>query len=128
MPARLDNSSQKLNSRADARNRLDGFEHVAFDGAFQLDCLSSEESDEELHPSSVGAQNSKRLVVHPLPWRSARLVAFYASLDAHHLARTEALRKTRGLSRKPRVVGEARPQSRMPPRGVRQWMISKRWW
>jgi hypothetical protein len=118
---------QKLNNRADARNTMAAFGHLAFDGAFQLDCLSSEESDQEQSSSRSPNSRSTKLTVHPLPWRSKRLVAFFAMLDARHDVHIKDLPK-RGVGRRARVDGQPRDAGRMPPRGVQRWMISKKWW
>jgi hypothetical protein len=118
---------QKLNNRVEARKRVNSFDHVTFDNAFHLECLSSEESDQEQIPSSSGCSSALTLTIHPLPWRSARLIAFYALLDAQHLAHAQSQPK-RGVGRKARIVGSPRAEDRMPPRGVRRWMVSKRWW
>ena len=102
---------------------MDAFGHVTFDAAFQLECQSSEESDHE-QPLSTGPGT---LIVHPLPWRSTRLLAFHALLDRQYLTNMRP-QPRRGVGRRARRAGEPRDATRMPPKGVRRWMISERWW
>ncbi|KDR83877.1 hypothetical protein GALMADRAFT_236338 [Galerina marginata CBS 339.88] len=115
----------KLNNRAEARNKIGTFEHVIFDGALQLDCMSSEESDYEIDPHSL--QTSAYLKTHGYGWRSTRLLRFYYALDDE--GRIESSTKPkRGVGRKERRIGLDKEEFILPPPGVATWMISRRWY
>jgi hypothetical protein len=92
------------------------FGDVSFDGALQVECMSSEESD--------SGGNENLLHTHGYLWRSRRLLRFYGTLDEEN--RTDPKPK-RGLGKKGRVVGAPREGFHLPPKGVSSWMISKRW-
>jgi hypothetical protein len=112
---------KKLTNRAEARMRLEAFEHSIFDGAFQIECISSEESD-----GGVGSLSSGVLRSRGLPWRSSRLQRFYNVLD-----KDEALDKSqkpkRGFGKKQRSRGPNKEGFYLPPKVAASWMISKRW-
>ncbi|KAK0468185.1 uncharacterized protein EV420DRAFT_1503283 [Desarmillaria tabescens] len=107
----------KLTNRADARLRIEAFEHIAFDGAFQLECMSSDDSDSE----DEGLLSSRGY-----PWRSKRLIRFYEILDREDIG-DKASKPKRGVGKKDRVVGPLKEGFHLPPKGVASWMISRRW-
>ncbi|KAF5359017.1 hypothetical protein D9758_004736 [Tetrapyrgos nigripes] len=115
---RLSRKKTKLNGRSEARLRIAAFEHVTFDGALQLECMSSEESDED-------ETSTKYVRTHGQAWRSSRMVAFFAILDEED--RSVASQIKRGVGRLERVVGSSREGLQLPPKGVASWMLSKRW-
>jgi hypothetical protein len=95
---------------------------MIFDGAFQPECMSSDESDVD---SSAGYP-SGILRTRGCLWRSSRLTRFYYVLDD----KDEADRSTkpkRGVGRKGRYSGPPKDGFHLPPKGVATWMISKRW-
>jgi len=116
----------KLNNRAETRMKLRAFEHVTFDGALQLECMSSEESDFELDP--VSSQQSAILRSQGYAWRSTRLVRFFGVLDEEEKVDVSAKPKRRGVGRKERRVGPPREEFCLPPQGIATWMISRRWY
>ncbi|THV08392.1 hypothetical protein K435DRAFT_958967 [Dendrothele bispora CBS 962.96] len=120
---RLSRKKNKLNCRSEARLRITTFEHVTFDGAFQLECMSSEESDVE---DGGGSSQTKYFRTHGYAWRSTRLTAFFSILDQEDSAAASSQAK-RGVGRTGRVVGSVREGLHLPPKGVASWMISKRW-
>jgi hypothetical protein len=110
--------SQKLNNRIDARKKCAKFEQSTFDGAFQVGCMSSEES-ENSSPSTV-------FRIRGLAWRSSRLQKFYDGLDEDE--RLDKVQKPkRGVGKKERSRGPNKDGFQLPPKGVASWMISKRW-
>jgi hypothetical protein len=127
---------QKLSNRADARIKLDdAFEHVTFDGAMQLECMSSEESDFDADAAGVDLsaypRGSGPLQTRGYGWRSARLLRFYALLDETDAADASA-RPKRGVGRRERVLGPPKDRDgegfgMLPPRGVAGWMVSRQW-
>lgn len=95
--------------------------------------MSSEESCDEFveptYPSGV-LSNVQVLRVRGLPWRSSRLLRFYATLDAEESAEQMpelSNKPRRPLTRKERCIGPPKDGFIMPPRGVATWMISRRW-
>ncbi|KAJ7682642.1 hypothetical protein DFH06DRAFT_1314835 [Mycena polygramma] len=117
----------KLSNRADARIKLDTFEHVAFDGAMQLECMSSEESDFETDVDlSTYPPGSGPLQTRGYGWRSTRLLRFYAVLDVEDTAEAEN-RPKRGVGRRERFTGPLKEGFHMPPKGIASWMVSRRW-
>ena len=101
------------------------FEHVTFDGALQEDCMSSEESDEEVVPLS--SQPISILRTRGYTWRSKRLLRFYEILDDEE--RSDVIPKLkRGVGKRERRVGPPKEEFILPPEGVATWMISKRWY
>lgn len=105
--------------------KLQAFEHVTFDGALQLECMSSEESDFELDPVSL--QQSAILRSQGYAWRSTRLVRFFSVLDEEEKADISTKPK-RGVGRKERRVGPPKEEFCLPPQGIATWMISRRWY
>jgi hypothetical protein len=101
------------------------FEHIIFDGALQLECMSSEDSDME-----DGAESSSRssgiLRTRGYRWRSRRLVRFYCALDDEE-REDRFPRPKRGIGRKERYTGPPKEGFHLPPEGVASWMISRRW-
>ncbi|EIW82327.1 hypothetical protein CONPUDRAFT_143750 [Coniophora puteana RWD-64-598 SS2] len=120
---RASRKKTKLCNRSDARNRLDAFEHITFDGALQTECMSSEESEVEESP-----MNSPRsfLRIRGLPWRSTRLRRFFNTLDENDRVEN-ANKPRRGVGRKERFPGPHKDGLPIPPKGVASWMVSKRW-
>ncbi|KAG6833902.1 hypothetical protein H0H87_007913 [Tephrocybe sp. NHM501043] len=110
----------KLNSRAEARMKVEALQHVIFDGALQLDCMSSDDSDDE-----VGSRSSGMLYTRGQQWRSSRLKRFYGILDDEGEL-DKSLMPKRGSGKKERCVG-ALKEFTLPPERVASWMISKRW-
>jgi len=109
----------KLGNRTASRQKLELFSHSTFEGALQLDCMSSEESEGE---SSDGTQV---LRVRGLPWRSSRLLKLFTALDEEYLSR---LTLKRSLPRKEKYFGPMKEgYVVLPPKGVSSWMVSKRW-
>lgn len=102
--------------------RIDAFAHVTFDGALQIECMSSEESDQEndvVSPYSPGILHTRG---HQ--WRSTRLIRFYNMLDEEEKT---IFRPKRGVGRKERSTGPPKEGFHLPPAGVAAWMISRRW-
>ncbi|KAJ7129511.1 hypothetical protein C8R44DRAFT_700337 [Mycena epipterygia] len=117
----------KLSNRADARIKLNTFEHVTFDGAMQVECMSSEESDFEVDAGlSATPRGSGPLRTRGYAWRSSRLLRFYAVLDIEDTADASA-RPKRGAGRRERFPGPHKDGFHLPPKGVASWMVSRRW-
>lgn len=116
---------QKLDNRAEARNKFTVFEHVTFDGAFQQACMSSEESDFEAEtqtPESIPVIRTRGF-----SWRSSRLLRLYDILDGEE--RTDSSSKLkRGVGKKERRKGPPKDEFVLPPEGIATWMVSKRWY
>ena len=100
------------------------FEHVTFDGALQVDCMSSEESDFE--PDPFSSEPCPILRSHGYTWRSTRLLRFYYTLDEEERM-TFGQKPKRGQGKKERRVGPNKDEFILPPQGVATWMISRRW-
>lgn len=115
---------QKLSNRSDTRNRIEAFEHITFDGALQMECMSSEESSSENEGGS--SQPSTLYRIRGLPWRSVRLCNFYATLDEGDQV-DKNFRPKRGIGRRERCLGPLKDGFFMPPKGVASWMVSRRW-
>lgn len=105
--------------------KLKAFEHVTFDGAMQVECMSSEESDIETDP--VSSQSSAILRSQGYAWRSTRLLRFFSALDEEEKEDISTKPK-RGLGRKERRAGPPREEFCLPPQGIASWMISRRWY
>ena len=118
------NPIQKLGKRSEARNRMRMFEHITFDGALQLECMSSEESEVEEDPANE--TRTVVLCIRGCPWRSLRLQHFFDALDREE-RETSAQKPRRGVGRKERYRGPAKEGILLPPKGVASWMVSKRW-
>ncbi|KAF9247344.1 hypothetical protein BU15DRAFT_84857 [Melanogaster broomeanus] len=121
---RLSRRKIKLSNRSVARNKIEAFEHVTFDGALQIECMSSEES--EVEEDSMNGSRSTLLRLRGFPWRSLRLQRFFDSLDEEDKI-DNAQRPRRGVGRKERFAGPPKEGFLLPPKGVSSWMISKRW-
>ncbi|KAG2077271.1 hypothetical protein BDR04DRAFT_1000628 [Suillus decipiens] len=121
---RLSRKKTKLSNRSDARNKIEAFGHVVFDGALQVECMSSEESETEEDPV-VGSRTTS-LRVRGFPWRSTRLLRFFDILDGYDKA-DSSQKPRRGVGRKERFHGLPKEGLILPPKGVATWMISKRW-
>lgn len=101
--------------------KVDTFEHVTFDGALQLECMSSEESDQDASAPSPGMLRTRGFL-----WRSSRLTRFYGTLDDEEKA-DKFYKPKRGLGKKERRTGPPKEGFHLPPKGVATWMISRRW-
>lgn len=121
---RLSRKKTKLSNRSDARNKIEAFEHVVFDGALQVECMSSEESGAE-EDQVVGSRTTS-LRVRGFPWRSARLLRFFDILDDYDKV-DSSQKPRRGIGRRERFHGLPKEGLILPPKGVATWMISKRW-
>jgi hypothetical protein len=114
---------QKREQRHGMRERTQAFAHATFDGAMELDCMSSEESDDE---SKQSAAKERAFIVRGLPWRSNRLLKFYSVLDEDERL-DKSMKPKRGLGRRDRNEGPPRDILTFPPKGIASWMISRRW-
>ena len=103
------------------RERTQAFAHPTFDGAMELECMSSEESDEDSKPAVI---KDKVLKVRGIPWRGNRLLKFYAVLDEDDRI-DKSMKPKRG--RCDRNDGPPKDGLTIPPKGVASWMISRRW-
>ncbi|KAG9317452.1 hypothetical protein JVU11DRAFT_1652 [Chiua virens] len=121
---RVSRRKVKLGNRSDARNKIAAFEHVTFDGALQMECMSSEESEVE-EDASNGTQTTL-FRIRGFPWRSLRLQRFFDVLDEEDKL-DNMQRPRRGVGRRERIPGPAKEGILVPPKGVASWMISKRW-
>lgn len=113
---------QKLSNRAEARMKIPSLEHVTFDGALQIECMSSEESDGEQDPSS----GPLLLRTRGYAWRSTRLLRFYHILDEEE-QNDKSSKPKRGIGKKERFAGPLKEGYHLPPKDVAAWMISRRW-
>ncbi|KAI0796777.1 hypothetical protein C8Q75DRAFT_802457 [Abortiporus biennis] len=120
---RVARKKTKLNNRLEARKKMPVYAHSTFDAALQQDCMSSEESCNESpdpsYPSTI-------LQIRPIPWRSSRLMRFYATLDEHDLV-DRSLKPRRHVGRKERCIGPEKDGIYLPPKGIGSWMVSRRW-
>ena len=105
------------------RERTQAFAHATFDSAMGLECMSSEESEEDSKP---GVMKDKVLKVRGIPWRSNRLLKFYSVLDEDDRL-DKSMKPKRGLGRCDRNEGLPKDVLTIPPKGVANWMISRRW-
>ncbi|KAF8138462.1 hypothetical protein EV363DRAFT_1393914 [Boletus edulis] len=119
-----DFSFKKLGNRSDARNKMGVFEHVTLDGALQIECMSSEES--EVEEDAATGTRTTIFRIRGFPWRSLRLQRFFDVLDEEDKVEN-AQRPRRGVGRRERFSGPAKEGVMVPPRGVASWMISKGW-
>ncbi|PFH51403.1 hypothetical protein AMATHDRAFT_74957 [Amanita thiersii Skay4041] len=115
----------KLSNRAEARMKIEAFEHVTFDGALQLECMSSEDSDYEMNDPASSESNGV-LRTRGYAWRSTRLIKFYCILDNEERV-DKSTKPKRGLGKKGRRTGALKEGFYLPPKGVATWMISRRW-
>lgn len=100
------------------------FEHVTFDGALQMECMSSEESEEE--EDAARGMRTTIFRIRGFTWRSLRLQRFFDALDEEDKADNEQ-RPRRGVGRRERFGGPPKDGILIPPKGIASWMISKRW-
>lgn len=105
--------------------KMQAFEHVIFDSALLLECMSSEESDFEIDP--VSSQPTAILRSQGYAWRSTRLLRFFSALDEEEKADMSTKPK-RGVGRKERRAGPPKEEFSLPPQGIAPWMISRRWY
>jgi hypothetical protein len=115
--------AQKREQRASMREKTQAFVHATFNGAMDLDCMSSEESDDD---SKQGATKDKTLIVRGIPWRSNRLLKFYSVLDEDDRL-DKSMKPKRGVGRRDRNEGPPKDSLTFPPNGIASWMISRRW-
>ncbi|KAJ4497820.1 hypothetical protein C8R41DRAFT_758793 [Lentinula lateritia] len=113
---RLARRKKKLDTRAAARLRIPNFERATFDGALQLECMSSEESDD------ADVSKHTTLYTRGYLWRSSRLLHFFHALDQEDMAVPK-----RGSAKMNRAIGTPKESIGLPPKGVSSWMISRRW-
>ena len=132
--------NQKLELRTACREKNESYSHPTFDGAFQLECMSSEESEDgsasgdQLQQRSSGrAPKSAIIRVRGLGWRSSRLVKLFHILDEAG-QNDPALSSTlpRGDKGKQKMTGEIKDRNKagdlvLPPKGISFWMVSRRW-
>ena len=105
---------------------LEVFEHVTFDGALQLECMSSEESDSD--EESAGGSHPGFLRIRGQAWRSTRVRKFFNRLDDEEKEEMRQRPKPkRGSGKKERIRGPDKEAFHLPPKGVASWMISRRW-
>ncbi|KAI6130396.1 hypothetical protein EDD16DRAFT_1541964 [Pisolithus croceorrhizus] len=88
------------------RNQMSVFEHVTFDGALQLDCMSED-------PTS--GTRTVVLRIRSCPWRSLRLQRFFDILDREDKVAT-AQKPRRGVGRKERYRGPSKEGFLLPPK------------
>jgi hypothetical protein len=119
----IDEFLQKRELRASMRERTQAFAHATFDGAMELDCISSEESEDD---SKQGTTKDKTLIVRGIPWRSNRLLKFYSVLDEDDRL-DKSMKPKRGVGRRDRNEGPPKDGLTFPPSGIASWMISRRW-
>jgi len=119
----IDELLQKREQRISMRERSQAFAHATFDGAMELECMSSEESDEE---SMQNATKDKVFIVRGIHWRSNRLLKFYSVLDEDDRLDKD-MKPKRGLGRRDRNEGPLKDSLTFPPKGIASWMISRRW-
>ena len=105
------------------RETTEAFAHATFDAAMELDCMSSEESDDD---SKQGATKEKTIVVRGITWRSNRLLKFYSILDEDDRL-DKSMKPKRGSGRRDRNEGPPKDNLTLPPKGIASWMISRRW-
>jgi hypothetical protein len=105
------------------REKTQAFAHATFDSAMDLDCMSSEESDDD---SRQGAMKEKTLIIRGIPWRSNRLLKLYSVLDEDDRL-DKSMKPKRGLGRRGRTEGPPKDSLIFPPKGIASWMISRRW-
>lgn len=105
------------------RETTQAFAHATFDAAMELDCMSSEESDDD---SKQGATKEKTIVVRGITWRSNRLLKFYSVLDEDDRL-DKSMKPKRGFGRRDRSEGLPKDILTFPPKGIASWMISRRW-
>ncbi|KAI0053020.1 hypothetical protein FA95DRAFT_1482252 [Auriscalpium vulgare] len=120
---RLGRKKVKLGNRTEARKQNETLAHATFDPALQVECMSSEESCDDLPKF---APKDKTLLVRGMAWRSTRLLHFYRMLDEDDQL-DKSLKPKRGAGRHDRNEGPPKDGLLMPPRGVGSWMISRRW-
>jgi hypothetical protein len=99
--------------------KIEALHHVTFDGALQVECMSSEESDYE---TDASGNRVSILRTRGYSWRSQRLIQFYGILDG-----VVPNKIKRGAGKKERASGPVKEGFNLPPKRVASWMISKRW-
>ncbi|TFY83941.1 hypothetical protein EWM64_g58 [Hericium alpestre] len=115
----------KLRSRVEVRAKTEAFTHATFNGAMQIDCMSSEESEDEQVEADSSKPKAKKLMVRGIPWRSTRMLRYYGMLDEDD--KVEKGLKPKRAPRQDRNEGPPKAGFHMPPKGVASWMVSRRW-
>lgn len=115
---------KKLANRSEARNKMAAFEHVTFDGALQIECMSEEESEWE--EDTVTGTRTTIFRIRGFPWRSLRLQRFFDALDEEDKV-DNTQRPRRGVGRRERFRGPPQEGMLMPPKGAASWMIGRGW-
>ncbi|KAI5123430.1 hypothetical protein M0805_006135 [Coniferiporia weirii] len=131
---RVSRKKIKLANRITTRKKFSEYSVSLFDAAFQMECMSSEESDEGEgdEPDGYASSDGERLPAHKvlniryLAWRSSRLTQLFHAIDAREEVERSAKPK-RGVGRKDRRMGAPKDGNPFPPKGVSRWMVSKRW-
>ena len=100
------------------------FEHITFDRALQLECMSLEESEVEEDPTNE--TRTVVLCIRGCPWHSLRLQHFFDALDREE-REISAQKSQRDVGRIERYRGPAKEGIVLAPKGVASWMVSKRW-
>jgi len=120
----------KLANRLSTRKLLSEYSASFFDAAFQMDCMSSEESSEGEEDEEAGSDDDHPkgyLKIRCLAWRSSRLQKLYELVDEREeFERSQKPR--RGIGRKDRRLGEPKDGNPLPPIGIFKWMVSKKWY
>lgn len=120
---------QKLANRVSTRKLFEEYSGNFFDSAFQMDCMSSEESSSGAEDDEVYSDDDRPkgyLNIRCLAWRSSRLQKLYELIDdREEFERSQKPR--RGVGRKDRRLGQPKDGNPLPPSGVLKWMVSKKW-
>lgn len=117
---------QKLNNRVTARKHLSKFTAIGFDAAFQMECMSSEESsdgEEGGGEDSAEEHQGNGLCIRYLAWRSTRLSRLLQITDEEY----DKTKLKRGIGKRGRRIGPPKDGNPLPPRGASSWMVSKKW-
>lgn len=130
-PVTYNDSHQKLAKRVTTRKDFAEYSSPMFDAAFQLECMSSEESSDdssaEMHSPEDGTHHHTTILrIRYLAWRSERLRRLYQILDEKEDA-DRSQKPRRGVGRKVRQIGLPKDGNPPPPKGVPRWMVSKKW-
>ncbi|KLO15883.1 hypothetical protein SCHPADRAFT_848902 [Schizopora paradoxa] len=119
----------KLANRVSTRELFEEYSNNFFDAAFQMECMSSEESSSDVEDEEVYSDDDRPkgiLNIRCLAWRSSRLQKLYELIDEREeFERSQKPR--RGVGRKDRRFGQPKDGNPLPPTGVRKWMVSKKW-
>lgn len=110
---------------------LSKYTSTVFDAAFQIECMSSEESSDG--EDTAGATSDAErphvngiLKIRCLAWRSARLEELFHVIDSFE-EHDRLSKPKRGVGRKDRRSGPPKDGNPPPPQGIPRWMVSKKW-